>query len=218
MQFSTRPWVKPGSVNKPVQNCPSWRTSFAFPLSTPEARRDLVVGGTLLFLLPVGWILNLGHRLDVVHRIYHQKHPIFRGFSPWLGCFTRGLKAVTAIVIYLSASIVLAIAAYRIMPWLWWPAGVAFVLGVYILPGGMTYNAAFDDIRYLYRPDKALARAIDGGRGYLHAWLIALVAISLSMLGLLFMGVGVFYTSIWAWMVVGHAFSVSLSLRDREAV
>ena len=176
------------------------------------------MGGTLLFLLPVGWVLNLGHRLDVVYRIYHQKDPIFTGFSPWVPCFVRGLKATTAIVVYLSTSVVFAIAAYQFMPWLWWPAGVAFVLGVYILPGGMTYNAAFDDIRYLYRPDKALARAIDGGRGYLHAWLIALAAISLSMLGIVLLGVGFFYTSVWAWTVVGHAFSMSLSLRDRHAV
>ena len=205
-------------MNKSAQKCPSWRTSFAFPLGTPQARRDLLVGGTLLFLLPVGWILNMGHRLDVIHRVYHHKQPVFRGFSPWLECFTRGLKATTAIAVYLSLSAVLAAAAYWSVPWLWWPAGVAFVLGVYILPGGMTYNAAFDDIRYLYRPDKALARAIGGGRGYLCAWLIALGAISLSLLGLLFLGVGLFYTSVWAWMVVGHAFSVSLSLREVEAV
>ena len=35
-----------------------------------------MVGGTLLFLLPVGWVFNLGHRLDVVHRLYHQKQPV----------------------------------------------------------------------------------------------------------------------------------------------
>ena len=199
-------------------NWPSLRRSFAFPLSTPQARRDVLVGGTLLFLLPIGWILNLGHRLDVVRRIYHHEEPIFRGFSPWLQCFSRGLKAATAIAIYLSTSIALALAAYWAIPWLWWPAAAAFVLGIYVLPGGMTYNAAFDDIRYLYRPDKAFARALDGGRAYLYAWLIALVAISLSLLGLIVLGVGVFYTSVWAWMVVGHAFSVSLSLADREAV
>ena len=205
-------------MNTSVQKRSVWRISFAFPLSTPEARRDLLVGGTLLFLLPVGWILNLGHRLDVVHRVYHQKHPVFRGFAPWRECFIRGLKATTAIGIYLSPSAVLAVAAFLGMPWLWWPAGMAFALGIYVLPGGMTYNAAFGDIRYLYRPDKALARAIDGGRAYLHAWLIALVAIALSLLGLLFLGVGLFYTSAWAWMVVGYAFSESLSLRQREAI
>lgn len=170
-----------------------------------------------MFLLPVGWVLNLGHRLDVVHRIYHQKQPVFRGFSPWLGCFVRGLKATTAIAIYLSASAVLALAAHWVHPILWWFAGAAFGLGVYALPGGMTYNAAFDDIRYLYRPDKAFTRAIGGGLAYLHAWVIALVAISLSLFGVLAFGVGLFYTSAWAWMAVGHAFSVSLSLSDREA-
>lgn len=196
---------------------PSLRTSFAFPVATSEARRDLLVGGTLLFLLPVGWVLNLGHRLDVVYRLYHQEHPAFRGFSPWGKCFMRGMKAASAIGIYLSGSAVLATAAHWVDSRFWIPAGLAFALGVFVLPGGMTYNAAFNDIRYLYRPDKALARAIDGGLPYLYAWVIALLAVGISLLGLLFMGVGLFYTSVWAWMAVGHAFSAALSLRDREA-
>ena len=50
--------------------------SFRFPLATPEARSDLLVGGTiLLLLLPLGWVFNMGHRLDVVYRIYHDEPP-----------------------------------------------------------------------------------------------------------------------------------------------
>ena len=205
-----------GSVNRPTSKYPRFRESFAFPLSSPEARRDVLIGGNLLFLLPVGWVLNLGHRLDVVYRIYHDESPYFRGFSPWWRCFIRGLKAFAAICIYLSTGLILATLAYGGNPVLWWPAGIFLVLAVYILPGGMTYNAAFDDISYLYRPDKAFRRAIEGGTAYLYAWWIALVAIALSFLGLLALGVGFFYSSVWAWMVVGHAFSRALSLRQKE--
>jgi len=97
------------------------------------------------------------------------------------------------------------------------PTGLFFVLAIYILPGGMTYNAAFNDISYLYRPDRALVRAFEGGTAYLHAWLISPTAIALSFLGLLALGIGFFYTSVWAWMVAGYAFSRALSLSGKTA-
>lgn len=194
---------------------PSWRECFAFPLSTPQARRDVFTGGALLFLLLIGWVFNLGHRLDVVYRVYHDEPPYYRGFAPWGHTFLRGLRAFTAIATYLSPSVLLG-------GFTWWLqhsghtpvslvtgilAACCFVLAVYVLPGGMTYNAAFHDISYLYRPDKAFRRAVAGGRAYVWAWLIALTAVSLSFLGLLAGGIGFFFTSVWAWSVVGFAFS-----------
>ena len=168
-----------------------------------------------MLLIPlVGWVLNMGHRLDVVYRIYHQEPPYYRGFAPWRRTFVRGLKAATAILVYLSPAIAFGTAAWLTWDWrLLLAAAGFFAAGVFILPGGMTYNAAFDDISYLYRPDRALQRALEGGRDYLWAWVVALSAICLSLLGLLGLGVGFFYTSVWAWMVVGYAFSRTLSLR-----
>jgi hypothetical protein len=93
-------------------------------------------------------------------------------------------------------------------------SGLCFLWGVYSLPGGMTYNAAYGDITYLYRPDKAFRRAIAGGAAYGWAWVIALCAMSLSWVGLLALGIGFFYTSVWAWSVVGYAFSKALALSD----
>lgn len=204
----------------PTENVPpvpalSFRDCFGFPLRTPEGRKDIVVGALLLFSLLIGWIFNLGHRLDVVYRIYHREEPYFRGFAPWGKTFVRGLRAFGAIALYLSPAALLGI-----MAWLT-PVGpgqmacvsgavLCFGLGVYILPGGMTYNAAFRDMSYLYRPDLAFLRAREGGRLYLKAWGIGLSAILLSFLGLLVLGVGFFFTSVWAWQVVGYAFSLAL--------
>lgn len=60
------------------------------------------------------------------------------------------------------------------------------------------------------RPDKALGAAVRGGRAYLRAWLIALAAIAVSFGGLAVLVIGFFYTSVWAWNVVGYAFSRAL--------
>lgn len=193
---------------------PSFRESFRFPIFTPAARRDLLIGGTTLIIPPLGWILNMGHRLDVVYRIYHGQPPYYRGFRPYGKTWIRGLKAAAAILTYLGPSLACGGAAYLYdLKSLWYVSAPLFMIAIYILPGGMTYNAAFHDISYLYRPDRALARAWEGGRNYVWAWLIALSAISLSFLGLLALGIGFLYTSVWAWMVVGYAFSRALSLR-----
>jgi hypothetical protein len=202
-------------VERPL---PSFSECYRFPVSTPQARRDLLVGGTLLFTLLVGWICNLGHRLEVIGRVHRGEPPYFRGFAPWGAVFRRGLHAFAAIATYLSPA-----AAFAALAWfassrgatssatgLALFAAVLFLLGVYVLPGGMTYNAAFGDMSYLYRPDKAFRRALSGGGRYLWAWLIALSAVTLSLFGLLVFGVGVFYTSVWAWGVAGYAFSKAL--------
>lgn len=194
---------------------PSFAECFRFPVATRDARRDLLIGGTLLLLTVPGWILNMGHRLTVVSRAWHDDPPYFRGFRPWRQTFRRGLQALTAIVVYLSPASALAVLA-----WLSWPgrtawlaavaAALLFGVGVFALPGGMTHNAVAGDLSYLVRPDRALRTALAGGRAYLKAWLIAASAVALSFVGLTAAVVGFLYTSVWAWSVVGFAFTSAL--------
>jgi hypothetical protein len=175
-----------------------------------------VVGGLWLLLTLPGWILNLGHRLNVVARLHSGEVPYFRGFDPLGATFVRGLRAFAAISVYLSPSAVCMGAGWLMERdvALLTLGGVLFVLAIFALPGGMTYNAAFDDLSYLYRPDRAFRRAVQGGRAYLKAWSIAMAAVSLSLLGLLALGVGFLFTSVWAWSVVGHAFARALVMAD----
>jgi len=166
----------------------------------------------------IGWVLNMGHRLNVVYRLYHNETQVFHGFKPWGETFIRGLRATSAILCYLTPAIIMALWAWQSTAIaLWVIASVLFLLAIYVLPGGMTYNAVYDDIQYLYRPDLAFRRAIEGGRDYAKAWGIAIAAISLSFLGLLAFVIGFFYTSVWAWTVVGYAFSRALSFRHSPA-
>ena len=91
---------------------PTFKESFWFPIATREAQRDLIVGGTSLIIPPLGWVLNMGHRLDVVYRIYHDEPPYYQGFKPYGSTFLRGLKAAVAILVYLSPSLICGSLAY----------------------------------------------------------------------------------------------------------
>ena len=49
----------------------SLATSFRFPLQSTASRREVWIGAALLLLPGVGWLLNMGHRVMMVHRMLH---------------------------------------------------------------------------------------------------------------------------------------------------
>lgn len=195
------------------------RDSFLFPIETPEGRRDILLGGlAVLLLLPIGWILNLGARLDVVHRLHAGSPPYFRGMRPWRHTFRRGcVSAVTIFFYLLPANISFAASGSLIYSHGWkLPAlvtltvGVSlFILGVFTLPGCMTVYACEKDPSVLFDPARAFRRAWKHRGLYAKAWGIALLSILTSFFGLLALGIGFFFTSAWAWEVVGYAFTVA---------
>lgn len=197
----------------------SFRRAFSFPLETSEARRDILVGGVILLCgLIFGWILNLGYRLAVVERLVRGDRPYFRGFAPWRKTFRRGCVAFVAIAGYLSPAVALGLVAAHLDAreqggghWLFALLSlILFVLAIFTLPGGMTVYAAEGTTHVLSSPKRAFIRAWTRRSIYLKAWGISLAAVTLSFAGLLALGVGFLFTSVWAWEVVGYAFTIAL--------
>jgi hypothetical protein len=183
------------------------RRAFRFPLQTALSRRELVTGGWLLLLPFVGWLLNMGHRIAMVRAMHEGRSPwpawrrwraqLRHGLITWLGMVmyyapSLGLGALT----WGTGSIVAAAAA-----------GVLFVLATVAIPGYMTHYCRRLDPTEIFNPVKALRRCIEGGRAYWHAWAIASCALALSLLGLLALGVGFLWTSVWFWQVAGYSFA-----------
>src|SRR5689334_14089872 len=172
-----------------------WKDAFLFPVETPEARRDVLIGGTLiLFLWPIGWVLNLGNRLNVVARLHGGRSPYFTGFRPWTSTLVRGCISATAITAYLSPSIVLGSLAYYayskdaahvVVAAIGIASAVAFVLALFTLPGCMTVYAVEGDAAVLRNPATAFRRAWSRRRVYFRAWAIALASVTLSFAGAL---------------------------------
>src|SRR5262245_37068450 len=197
-----------------------WRDAFRFPVATPEGRKDVLIGGTLiLFLWPIGWVLNIGNRLNVVARLHAGQSPYFSGFRPWTFTLARGCTSAAAIAAYLSPAMAFVSLAYyehttNAAQWTVVASsvagGIAFVLAVFTLPGCMTVYAVEGNESVLRNPLIAFRRAWSRRDVYLRAWIIALASIVLSFLGLLGLLIGFLYTSVWAWEVVGYAFTVAM--------
>ncbi len=167
-----------------------WRSAFAFPLQTRESRREVFIGAALLLLPVVGWLLNMGHRVQMVHNMQN-------GMCPWPAWrhYGRLLKYGTVtflgMVEYALPAMAVGVLAWRRGSW----ALALVAIGLWLLatvavPGYMSHYCLRFDAREVFNPVKALRRVAQGGRAYWHAWLIALAALSVSFLGLLGFGVG----------------------------
>jgi len=179
----------------------------------------VLIGGCLILcLLLIGWILNLGNRLNVVSRFSADERPYFRGFSPWRYTFKRGCISFATISSYLAPAALFGLLAFwcrqsdiQLGHYLFAAlSALAFALGVFTLPGCMTVYAVEGDPQVLRQPVVAFSRAWAHRKTYLFAWWIASLSILLSLLGLLAFGVGFAFTSVWAWDVVGYAFTVAM--------
>jgi hypothetical protein len=183
-------------------------TSFRFPVQSREARRDLLWGAALLVLLPgVGWILNMGHRIRVVHRLQHGQPP-WPAWGGYRELFKHGLITLGGMIYYYAPGLVIALAArYWRSPALEVFAALALAGATIAIPGFMSHYCRAFDPREIYDPLLALRRVFQGGAAYWRAWGIALSALLLSWFGLLGLGLLFLVTSVWFWQVAGFSFA-----------
>lgn len=177
-----------------------------------------MVGGLLLLLPLVGWLFNVGHRIAIVHAMQNGKTPwpawhswrklLTHGVITWLGMVYYYLPGAGLLALYLKTGSLLAQVA----------AVALLVIATLAIPGYMTHYCRQFDPADIFNPFKALRRSIEGGRAYWQAWLIALVALALSFLGLLAFGIGFLFTSVWFWQVAGYSFANAFTNRYQLAV
>ena len=189
------------------------RTAFAFPLQTREARKEVLTGAALLLLPGVGWLLNMGHRIQMVHNMQAGGSP----WPSWRG-YGRLLKYGTVTFLgmveyYLPAIVVGILARWKSSTALLVAAALLGAGATVVIPGYMSHYCRRFDAREVFHPARALRRVRQGGRAYWHAWGITLVALAISFVGLLGLGLGFLVTSVWFWQVAGYSFATVFSQR-----
>jgi hypothetical protein len=191
------------------------KTSFLFPLQSPVARGEVVIGALWLLVPFVGWILNMGHRISMTHRMQHGMcaWPAWRDYRALM---KYGTITLLGMIEYHLPAVACEIAAqrYRIV-WLHIVAALLWISATNAVPGYMTHYCYTLNPREVFNPFRAMRRVIEGGPAYWHAWAIALAALLCSFLGLLAFGVGFLFTSVWFWQVAGFSFATAFTNKFR---
>jgi len=191
----------------------TWENAWKFPAQTPESRKDIVIGGLLLLVPVVGWLLNMGHRVRVVHRLQNNQTPWPAWENPkeLLG---HGLLTFAGMVWYGWPGVTLFVIGWSIESMELMGLGITlWLLAVIAIPGYMSHYCKEFDRREIFNPARALSRVREGGAAYWKAWAILLPAMLASFAGLLIFGVGFLFTSVWFWQVAAFSFACVFSQR-----
>jgi hypothetical protein len=186
-----------------------------FPLQSAPARREVLTGAALLLVPGIGWVLNMGHRIQMVHNMLHG-HEAWPAWKDYPSLFKHGMVTLGGMIYYYLPGIgTVALGLHYDVLALVIAGALLLVAATIAIPGYMTHYCVSFDPSEIFNPFKALARCLESGGNYWHAWGIALGALGLSFLGLLALGVGFLVTSVWFWQVAGFSFASSFSQRYR---
>jgi len=192
----------------------SFSNSFRFPLQNERSRKEVLLGAAWLLVFPVGWLMNMGHRIMMVHHM-HNEQTVWPAWKNWRELLYHGWITFLGMVYYGSIGVSLMGYGYYydIAQFFW--AGFAFwLLAVIAIPGYMSHYCKDFDKREIFNPFKALSRVFQGGFAYWKAWSIALVAMLISLLSLPLCGpVGFLIASVWFWQVAGFSFATVFTQR-----
>jgi len=191
----------------------SFPAAFRFPLQSQESRREVMIGAFWLLLPGVGWLLNMGHRIQMTHRMQHGQ-PAWPSWNNYPQLLKHGTLTFLGMVEYHLPAILCAMMAfYFSIPALHVLAGAFWIAGTIVVPGYMSHYCYSLDPREIFDPCRALRRVAQAGAAYWHAWFIALFALIISLTGLLACGIGFLFTSVWFWQVAGFSFATVFTQR-----
>lgn len=191
----------------------SIKTAFAFPLQNSIARKEVLIGALWLFVPIVGWLLNMGHRIVMTHKMQHGQ-PAWPSWNNYPDLFRHGALTFLGMAQYHAPAVLVdALALWLEIPALHLVSLLLWILATVAVPGYMSHYCYRFDAREIFNPMRALRRVLQGGSAYWHAWLIALSALGLSFVGLLLCGVGFLVTSVWFWQVAGFSFATVFTAR-----
>lgn len=189
------------------------RNAWRFPLQTPESRRDVLIGGCWLLVPVVGWLLNMGHRVRIVHRM-QVGEPIWPAWEKPRELLEHGVLTFAGMVWYGWPGAGLLAWGLASSSWVLCAIGALLLtVAVVAIPGYMSHYCRAYDRAEIFNPWRALSRVRQGGLAYWRAWAIVVPTMGVSLLGLAAFGVGFLFTSVWFWQVAAYCFATVFSRR-----
>jgi hypothetical protein len=196
-----------------LRNELSLKNAWRFPLQSAESRRDVVIGGLWLFIPVIGWLMNMGHRIRVVHNMHHGRAP-WPAWNDPLDLLKHGVITFAGMAYYGAPGVALvAFGVFTERMWLVAIGAVLWLLAVIAIPGYMSHYCKELDPREIFDPFRALRRVAQGGRAYFKAWAIVAPTMLVSFAGLLGFGVAFVFTSVWFWQVAAFCFATVFTQR-----
>jgi len=190
-----------------LQSPHTLKNSFLFPVQSKTGRKEILIGGLLSIIPLIGWILNMGHRIQFVHQMIHGKeafpawknypHLLLNGLFTFLGMLYYNIPTFIFLFLYFHSHAIIFLAFSVLF----------FLIAIIAIPGYMTYFCINFNPKEIFNPFIALRRCIQMRNYYWKAWLIAICALLLSFLGLIGLGIGFLFTSVWFWQVAGFSFA-----------
>jgi hypothetical protein len=212
--------MSPAPIDIDLQTPLRLRTCLRFPIQNAAARRELLIGAAWLLVPGVGWLLNMGHRIAITHRMM-QGEPAWPAWRDHRALLRHGALTFLGMVYYHAPGALLGWLAWRGESAVLGSVASLLLVGATVaVPGFMSHYCRELDAREIFDPLRALRRCVQGGAAYWHAWSIALCALVLSFAGLALAGVGFLLSSVWFWQVAGFAFASVMTRRfelDRAA-
>lgn len=189
----------------------SIKHSLLYPVQHADARREVLIGGLWLLVPVFGWILNMGHRIRMTHRMQHGE----RAWPAWCGygdLLKHGTLTFLGMLEYHAPAMIVIMIAYLTgMPWLYVLGAALWLPATLAVPGYMTHYCYSLNPKEIFNPLLAYQRVQEGGAAYWKAWGIVLLGLALSFTGLLLAGVGFLFTSVWFWQSAGFSFATVFS-------
>ena len=182
------------------------RNAFLYPVQSKQSRRDIFIGALWLLVPGVGWLMNMGHRIVMTHDALHGQEPWPAWGKP--GILRHGGVTFIGMVLYHAPATIAGILA-RItgVNVLWYIAALLWLAATCMVPGYMTRYCVAFDIREILDIRKSVRSVTGSMPEYWHAWLIVLMLLIASLLGLVGFGLAFLITSVWFWQSAAFCFA-----------
>src|SRR5687767_8751226 len=118
-----------------LDSFPSVAGAFRFPLQSKLSRKEVIIGGLWLLVPVYGWLINMGHRIVMVHKMQNGQEawPSWNNY-PYL--LKHGLLTFFGMVEYHVPAAVVEYAAWRYqLPGLHVVGGVLWIAATLVVPG-----------------------------------------------------------------------------------